>query len=481
METAMDLKQPPALKVLFFAELWERFGFYCMQALLVLFLTKYYSMGDKDAYNLFSAFSALIYATPILGGYLADRFIGFRRAIIIGAVLYLFGYFALASLDKHIFFFALSALIMGNGFFKANVSSLLGKLYDGDDPRRDSGFTLFYMGINIGSFLAPIICAFVAKHYGWGWGFASAGIGMIICLFTCTVGFKLLGERGRAPIKLNMVHKTSVYALIVLLLFGMVQMLRHDNATSNFLIAFEGFAFLALLVVAFFQPRIQRNKLIALIILMIFSIAFWAFYILNFSALILFTERNVNRLIFGYQFPTGMFASIDPFFIITLSPIFAIIWLKLNSKRSKLNPSTPMKFALALISMGLGFLVMAWGIQLSVATGLMAVGWLVLNYLFQETGELALSPIGLAAVTELAPPSLTGFTMGIWFISLSAAYAIGGKIADLTAIPKTLHDDPKVTSVIYQHNFIHFGLACAAVGVVLIFLTPWLKKMMHPV
>jgi POT family proton-dependent oligopeptide transporter len=191
-----DLKQPRGLYLLFFIELWERFGYFAVQALLILYLTKQFLFTDVHAYALFGAFTSLIYATPIIGGYLADRFLGFRKAIILGGILYLFSYFGLASLNRHIFYLSLAGLICGNGFFKANVSSLLGTLYRIKDSRRDSGFTIFYMGINLGGVLAGISCSWAVAKFGWEYGFGLAGLGMIICLIACLLGFKQLGEHG---------------------------------------------------------------------------------------------------------------------------------------------------------------------------------------------------------------------------------------------------------------------------------------------
>jgi POT family proton-dependent oligopeptide transporter len=475
--TTERIKHPPGLPVLFFAELWERFGFYCVQALLVLYLTQKLMWGDKQAYDMFSAFSALIYATPVIGGYLADRLLGYRRAILVGTGLYILGYFGLGSLHPAIFNLALACLIAGNGFFKPNVSSLLGQLYNDPDPRRESGFTLFYMGINIGSFLAPLVCTYIAVNYGWHYGFASAGVGMLICLAICVGGFHRLGDIGKAPIALKAQHKLLFYPLLFIGLIAISQLLHHDTMVNNILIGFGVVTYAILIGIAFFEQAEQRSRLIALIILMVFSVIFWALYVQTFSSLTLFTERNIDRNLLGTIVPTGMFSSINPFFIIILSPLLAVLWLRLNHRRSSWNPSVPMKFALALILMGAGFLALVVGIKFAGPTGLVCMCWLILNYFLQTIGELVLSPIGLSAVTTLSPPRIVGMMMGVWFLSSSAAYAIGGKIADLTALPSAIANNPLLSAPVYETNFYRFGIASVVIGIAMIFLVPKLRRM----
>jgi POT family proton-dependent oligopeptide transporter len=472
------LKQPAGLPVLFSAELWERFGFYCVQSLLVLYLTQKLLWTDKSAYDLFSAFSALIYATPIIGGILADKIIGYRYAVIIGAILYIFGYFAMGSSNPHVFNFALAALITGNGFFKPNVSSLLGKLYNDNDPRRESGFTWFYMGINLGSFSGPLICAAIAANISFHLAFMTAGVGMIISLIICLIGFKKLGGKGLPPIKSTMFSKVVFCLLLLASVYLLGTLLSHDKWVSNILIILEGFAFLFILGYSLFEKdKQQRHRLIALIILMIFSVLFWALYVQMFSSFTLFTERNLDRNFFGHIIPTGMFVSVEPFFIIVFAPLFAMLWMKLNKLQSRFNPSVSIKFALALISVGCAFLSLCVGIKWVGIIHLVPMGYMIWGYFLLTVGELLLSPIGLSAVTALAPPKLTGMVMGVWFLSLSAAYAIGGKLADLTSMPKGL-TLPHETGPVYFTNFLHFGSITVLIGIVLLCISTFLNKMM---
>ena len=376
----------------------------------------------------------------------------------------------------------MAGLICGNGFFKANVSSLLGTLYHLKDPRRDSGFTIFYMGINLGGVVAGLSCGWVAAKLGWQYGFGMAGVGMIICLIACLCGFKQLGEHGLAhnprllskKVLPGLSIQSLIYIATLISLYLISILIVHAKLVSDVLIAFGIAAFSSLLIMGIFEEREQRNKLFALLLLMLFSIAFWALYAQIFSSLTLFTDRIVNRTILNYVVPPSMFSSLNPIFVFALSPIVAFLWLKIYNK--SWNPSTPMKFAVALILTGMGFIFLKFGINLAGVGTIVALGWLLQLYFFQTLGELCLSPVGLSAVTALAPPRLVGMVMGIWFMSLSAAFAVGGRIADLTAIPKSVTNISDIAQI-YSHNFLLFGSVSVLTGMLLIILTPRLKMM----
>lgn len=479
-----NLKQPAGLYNLFFVETWERFGFYCVQALLVLYLSKVHHMSDTQSYDLFSAFSTLIMATPVLGGILADRLIGFRRSVLLGGILYVIGYFALATTSPLLFYPALALQICGNGFFKGCISTLLGTLYNGEhDPRRDSGFTIFYMGINIGSFLAPIISTWIADSYGWGWGFASAGVGMVIGMITAVIGFRKFGKRGLPPslerLKQRIflgVSRETWFFLGLLISIGIICILiDHARFVDHAFDVFAALVAIGVIIVTFRYEREQRNKMLMLIILMIFSVFFWALYNQTFSSLTLFTDRIVNRNTFGWVIPTAMYQSVNPFFIIVLSPILAALWMRLSGNRW--NPSTPMKFVLGLFFLGIGFLALPLGIHMAYQNGMVWQGWLNLSYFLQTIGELCLSPTGLAMITALAPPNLTGMMMGVWFLTVAAGYALGDYIADLTNIPSNVTDLHQI-SAIYSHTFAKFGWITLGITLLLILMTPQLKKLM---
>jgi POT family proton-dependent oligopeptide transporter len=476
-----QLKQPSGLGNLSFFELWERFGFYCVQALLVLYLTKAQHFSDTRAYDLYSAFSALIYATPVIGGYIADKLIGYRHAVVTGTVLYIIGYCALATTHAAFFSPGLALLICGNGFFKGCVSSLLGTLYDDPDARRDSGFTIFYMCFNIGSFLAPIICTWAATSFGWGYGFGAAAIGMLIGFSSASFGFKKLGTHGLPPaperltqrIFLGLSRQNLFYIGIVIAVALITWLMNYAKFVN---IAFIVFSIITVITIGVFTYRynnFQRNKMVMLIILMIFSVFFWAVYLQMFSSLVLFTDRIVDRHFLNWTIPASSYISINPFFLLILSPIFATLWLRLRNRRW--NPSTSMKFALALLFLGIAFLVIPISIASANSSGMVWQGWMVICYFLLALGELCLSPIGLSMITAFAPKDLTAMLMGVWFLCIAAGFAFGDHIANMTSIPSTI-TDIHVMGGIYSHVYNYFGWASIAIGVVLAFLTPWLTR-----
>lgn len=478
------LKQPAGLYNLFFVELWERFGFYCVEALLVLYLIKVHHVTDTKAYDLFSAFSALIYATPVLGGYLADRLLGFRQAIILGSILYFIGYAALASMSHYLFYPALALLICGNGFFKSCVSSLVGTLYNGeDDPRRDSGFTIFYMGINLGVFFAPIVSTWLAFTFGWGYGLGSAAIGILIGLATALIGFKKLGTRGLPtnPALLNKVFFAGIsmrmlfYLGLIVAIFLLVLLINNASLADHLLDVFTIAMLIVIAVISFRYDREQRNRMWALIILLLFSVVFWALYTQMFSSLILFLDRVVNRHFYVWNIPASTYTSVEAFFIIVCSPAVAYLWLRLS--KTRWNPSTGMKFALGLFFVGVAFLTLPLSILVA-KNHLVNQSWVILFYFLVTLGELCLSPIGLAMITALAPTNITGMMMGVWFLTLSAGFALGDYIADLTNIPATM-TDPQQISAIYSHTYAHFGIVALVIALILLTLTPTLKRLMN--
>lgn len=480
----LTTKQPKVLYNLFLVELWERFGFYIVQALLVLYLTKYYHQTDAQSYDIFSAFSALIYASPVVGGYLADRFLGYRGAVFLGGLLFLIGYCGLASQSQPLFYLSLGALICGNGFFKSCISSLVGALYNENDPRRDGGFTIFYMGINIGSFLGPLLGTWAAQTYGWGYGFGVAALGMIIGMVYACFGFKKLEGKGLPPNKaqldakvfLGLSRRHFIWLGVIAAVFLFSICVKHARLSNDIFNIFGALVAVGIVILAFFYKDEQRNKLLAFIILIVFSVLFWALYVQCFTSLTLFTENIVDRRFLSWTIPTAMFQSVNPFFIIVLSPLLAVWWVR--SSGTRWDMSTPAKFALAMLMLGIGFLLLRLGIELAAKNGLVAMTWLNLSYLLQTCGELSLSPIGLSMVIGLAPVNLRGMLMGVWFLSSAAGYALGDYLANLTAIPTGI-TDPIVMGKIYGHAFFQFGIGSIIVGIVLIFCTPFLKRLMH--
>lgn len=483
----MDTTQPKALYVLFFTELWERYGFYTVQALLILFLTKHFLFSDERAYSIFGAYGAMIYATPVVGGYLADKFLGFRRAIYLGGILFIAGYALMSCLSSGIWFYiSLSLLICGNGFFKSNVSSLLGRFYAENDIRRDSGFTLFYMGINIGSFLATLLGAAIAAKYGWNVAFGFAAFGMIIGMFLFTLGQKHIGHQGDPPNAALLKEKKYlhipnicwVYFSTIIAVCLMSFLLEFATAVRWGLLFFGIATIFYVLTVSIQLDRYQHRRMLALLILIIFSVIFWSLYYQTFSSLPLFIDRVVNRNVLGVTIPTAMFLSIGPIVIIIFSPILSWLWLRLTKKGFGL--SAPMKFALGILQMSSGFLLLTLAINIGSNIGEIAASWMLLVFFVQTMGELFLSPIGLSIVTTLAPGRLTGLMMGVWFLSLAAANSIAGWIANFTDIPASM-TDPALIAQHYGHAYKLFGLWGLAFATLLMLLTPLLKRMMRTV
>lgn len=531
---------PKSLFTLFFAEMWERFSFYGMRALLVLFMVQvlFKFMNDPTAidaraYGVYGAYGALVYGTPVLGGLLADRLIGFRKAIIFGGILMALGHITLSVGDAlHLteminlensatFFFypGLALLIVGNGYFKPNISSLLGRLYEEGDPRRDSGFTLFYMGINVGAFLAPLTCGAIGEIYGWHWGFGLAGVGMIIGLIMFYLGRNDLGEHGFAPdpayLKKPVVGPINRWIMVIvgsILSIPIFSILVNQNDMLDVVLPILGAVILGYLLydAIVVEGKVPGQRLGVILILALFHMLFWAFFEQAGSSINLFTERNVDRVLFGNELPTSIFQSVNPGFIILLAPLFANIWVWLSKVRS--DPYTPAKFGWGLVQLGIGFGMFVIGARFfATDDALVPLVFLVLGYLFHTTGELCLSPVGLSMVTKLSPAKIVGFVMGAWFLSISFAHYLAGGIAQLTAVDKTPGLDGEQASpgaFAKTRDFITEGqfnslsedvlsrwdslaayisvfepLAYTAIGggVLMFLLVPLIKRMMHGV
>jgi POT family proton-dependent oligopeptide transporter len=415
---------PKALYLLFFTELWERFSYYGMRGLLTLYLTKTILAGGLEvpaatATLIYGYFTGFVYFTPIIGGWIADRFIGQRRAILIGGTLMALGQFSLFSTtpgSPAVAFglplttcLGLLLLIIGNGFFKPNISTLVGQLYEQGDPRRDSAFTIFYMGINIGAFLAPLVCGYFAEdlfatktvvngveqvsNYGFRYGFLAAGLGMVLgqIIFNLFAP-RLLGPIGLAPVKVA----------------------KDVNAPKETL------------------SKEETDRMAVIFIITLFVVFFWAGFEQAGSSLTLYTDSYINREVFGYLIPTSWFQSVNPLFIVALAPIVASIWLSLGRKGKDL--SIPVKMGLGMVLLGVGFLFMVGAVlerggDVSDTTVKASILWLLATYFFHTIGELCLSPIGLSMVTRLAPISYTSALMGVWFLAPFVAQIAGGYIA----------------------------------------------------
>jgi POT family proton-dependent oligopeptide transporter len=438
----MKKGHPIALYYLFFVELWERFAYYGMRALLTLYMVQrlFADMArheaDATAVGTYAAFGALVYATPVIGGMLADRFLGYRRSIIAGSILMAAGLFLMLVPEKLFFFIGLGVLVAGNGLFKPNMSSMVGSLYEPGDPRRDGGFTIFYMGVNIGALLSPLVCGWVAYAYGWTYGFGLAGVGMIIGLLVFQYGIKKGVFEGKGLPPDTPANRTpfaglskSAWSIILSVVAApLFSIIIWKNQLAGYLL-YIVLAFVVFVVAKSFLEisRPEREKIIVIFILALFSTIFWAFFEQAGTTLTLFAERNVD-LKFMNAAQTN---TINPFYIILLSVPFSMLWTWMSSKR--MNPYTPYKFAYGIAQLGLGFLIFALGARFASESGMVPMIYLIIGYFFITTGELFISPIGLSMVTRLSPAKVVSFMMGVWYLSISFAHYIAGIIAKFTA------------------------------------------------
>ncbi len=452
-QTDEILGHPKGLFYLFFAELWERFSFYGMRALLVLYIgTELYKdlmNGEEIAYEIYAAYGALVYFTPAIGGMIADRLIGHKNSIMLGGILMCLGHFIMAYEQETVFFIALGFLIIGNGFFKPNISSLVGGLYDEKDPRRDNGFTIFYMGINLGAFLSPLICGWLGHSYGWHYGFAAAGVGMLVGLIVFWKGIKknIFGDQGHQPeaMKTKNYFGFNVKYIVYILAFLSVPLfafLVNKNAVvvpffETDLMGFLLWTLLILVIVyliVLFATKLDRKQIfqiISIVILTFFITIFWAFFEQGGSSLTIFAENNVDLVILN----AAQTNSINAGYIVLLAIPFSLMWGYLSKKKK--NPNSPVKFGLAILQLGLGFVFFAMSGSFMSVEGMVPMVFLMLGYLFITTGELFCSPIGLSKVTQLSPGFLVSFMMGVWFLSSSFAHHISGIIAKMTIPDQT--------------------------------------------
>jgi len=449
--------------MLFFTEMWERFSFYGMRALLTLYMTiqLFEHLQDPEkkvaAFGIYAAYGALVYATPFIGGIIADKFLGYKKSVLFGSVFMAIGHFVMAVENEFWLYIALSFLIIGNGFFKPNISSMVGGLYAPGDSRRDGGFTIFYMGINLGAMLSPLLCGYLGERYGWHWGFGLAGVGMLLGLLVFGNGQKKLENNGEPPNPellakkigglLSIEHFIYMCTLASVIVFAVL--VRHYELMSYVLTPFAIGIVLLLLVKALRSDAIVRDRLLVILILLFFTTLFWSFFEQAGSSITLFTNENVDRSILGISIPASLFQSVNPFFILILAPLFSYTWTRLSA--NNLEPSTPLKFAIGLFLLGLGFVGFYAGnnfisfneITLGNGTGLsvakaatVPLFFLLQGYLLHTMGELCLSPIGLSMVTKLSPKSNLAMVMGAWFLSSAMAHHVAGAIAQMTAEPE---------------------------------------------
>jgi proton-dependent oligopeptide transporter, POT family len=497
---------PRGLSTLFFTEMWERFSYYGMRALLMLFMVAPVAAGGmgmsaERAAAIYGLYTGSVYFTTIPGGWIADRLLGLRRAVLVGGISIALGHYCLAANVRPLFYAGLVFIVVGTGLLKANISSIVGQLYARDDPRRDAGFSIFYMGINLGAFISPFVCGYLGQEIGWHWGFGAAGVGMTLGLIQYVLGQKRLGQAG-----LLLERPANAGRLWVAILAAVAV----AAALLYAVWPYRGGVMLVLTAVLFAwllrtgaprgreaappderrrihfdaAPRgreaappderrrihfdaaeaaTERTRIGAIIVLFVFATLFWMGFEQAGSSLTLFADQYTHNVIFAWAFPSSWYQSVEPAFVITLAPVFAWLWVRLGRR----EPSSPAKFAYGLLLLGVGFLFVAVAARIYARTGVkVSPWWLILLYLFHALGELSLSPVGLSTVTKLAPARIVGLMMGVWFLALSLGNFLAGYVAgffEKMPLPQL------------------FGAVCLSTtlsAVVLALLTPPIKRLM---
>ena len=485
---------PSGLSTLFFTEMWERFSYYGMRAILTLYMTKTFAEGglgfdERYASIIYATYVSSVWYLPLPGGWLADKILGFRRAVLLGGIIIASGHFAMAINSKFTFFAGLVLIACGTGLLKPNISAMVGQLYSEEDKRRDAGFSIFYMGINLGAFLSPLVVGFLAQgetfrnfivsmgfdpNTTWHWGFAAAGVGMTLGLVQYLFGGKKLAHVGDRPTKVAVEAVEETQARLDVLTLALAVIGGVGGAAIGMYFGEAGvLSALFPTVVGFFAGYIigtcrhlngeELKRVLVIFILFVFSILFWMTYEQAGSSLTLFADRLTNNTIFGWAFPSSWFQSVPAIFVIILAPVLGAIWQTLSARQ----PSSPGKFTIGLFFAGIAFVVIAFASTLT-GGGRVSPMWLVLVYFLQTIGELCLSPVGLSTVTKLSPARMVGLMLGVWFLSIS----IGSYIAGL-ATRLFEGNDPTVLT----KAFGAFAAVTLVAAVLLAILTPFIKKL----
>ncbi|MFM9851895.1 MAG: peptide MFS transporter [Sphingomonadaceae bacterium] len=480
------LGHPRGLFLLFFVEMWERFSYYGMRALLIFYLTKHWLFAKDDASVIYGTYTALVYITPVIGGYIADKYLGQRKAVQFGAILLTIGH-ALMAFEGvggqndptiNVFWLALAFIIAGVGFLKANISTIVGQLYTRTDIRRDPAYTIFYMGINLGGALGPIIAGYLGETYGWSYGFGAAGIGMFFGWLFFTLGQPLLMGKGESPDPVKLASRVSGVKLewwlysVGIVLIGLCWWLVQKPAVVGGVLGIAGgMLVLYILFTAVTKMGAEdRNRIIAALFLIFVSILFWALFEQAGSSLSLFTDEHVDRHILGGEVKASIFQSLNSIYIVLLAPVVAFIWTWLGKRN--LEPSAPAKFGIALIQLGVGFLILVAGTLAAGPGQLTPVIFIFLIYLLHTTGELCLSPVGLSAMNRLSPLNMASLMMGTWFFASATGDFAAGLIAAAIGAKGA---GPEHVMDVYSTA----GWVAVGVGVLVILISPLIKRLMH--
>lgn len=573
---------PRQLARLFTTEMWERFGYYGMRALLTLYLTKHFIFNDGEATGLYGGYTALVYLTPLIGGYLADQYLGSKRSVKFGAIIMALGYFTLAFggapskpyavIDGHryevqidnfrdtptsakdekrmlidganryqikgnedgsiallkadgsvertipkdglqskseknpltvaILLLALSLISVGNGFFKPNISTMVGELYSKEDGRRDAGFTIFYMGINLGSILGQLACPFLADAFGWPAGLACAGFGMLISWALIQFHGGRLDGYGEPPTRSGPDRAMLIYVLaivavpLVYLLFQNVLSTPRLDAGDGFVAGLMALPLLNKMLYLTFLvsvpgiliwswmagDRREFQMMVVAMVLITFNVVFWTLFEQAGSSLTLFADRNTNRSVFGlFEMSAPQTQNFNPISVVLFAPVLSLLWVWLAKRKAE--PSIPVKFAIALIGVGGGFLFLVWGTSFAGPDYKVGLWWLAGLYLIHSLAELCISPVGLSMITKLSIARIVGLMMGVWFLSISIAQSLAGLLAQSASVETVGGQvtNPKVSLETYTGVYQHYGVITIGIGLLLLILSPLIKKWMHGV
>ena len=442
---------PKGLSTLFFTEMWERFSYYGMRALLILFMTAPLAAGGlafdtATAGAIYGLYTSMVYMTTLPGGWIADRLIGQRRAVLYGGIIIASGHFCMAFSSLATFYLGLFLIVIGTGLLKGNVSVIVGQLYAKGDLRRDAGVSIFSMGINLGAFIAPLICGYLGQNVSWHIGFAAAGVGMTLGVIQYVLGARNLGTAGLYPVPAespqaaSSLKRNATIAGVVLVALTVgfaigaytgaipVTAVQVSDAAGVMLLAIVVLFFGWLFASGNWSPE-ERKKIYVIGVLFLAAALFWSVFEQAGSTLNLFADRNTKNVVLGWAYPSSWFQSLNSLFLIIFAPVFAWLWLRLA--RSGNEPSSPAKFAAGLVLVGAGFAVLIWAAKMAEQGIQVSPMWLTLTYFLHTCGELCLSPVGLSAMTKLAPARIGGLMMGVWFLATSVGNFIGGRVSSL--------------------------------------------------
>lgn len=468
-------KQPKAFYLIFTIELWERFGYYGLQAIMAVYLVKQLGMSEADSITLFSSFSALVYGLTAIGGWLGDKVLGTKRVIILGALVLCVGYglIAWSGHDVSMVYIGMATVAMGSGLFKANPSSLLSTCYEKDDPRLDGAFTMFYMSINVGSLISMMLTPWLAARYGWSVAFSLSVVGLAITVINFLLCQKIVKNYGSkpdfAPLNIGKLLMTLVGIVVVITI---ATWLLHHQFIARIVL---GVIALGIILVfakeAFALQGAARRKMIVAFLLMVEAIVFFVLYMQMPTSLNFFAIRNVEHSILGIAFEPEQYQALNPFWIMVASPILAAIYNKLGDRMPM-----PHKFAFGMVLCSAAFLVLPLGASFATQQGIVSVNWLILSYALQSVGELMISGLGLAMVAQLVPQRLMGFIMGSWFLTTAGAAMIAGKVANLMAVPENV-TDPLQSLQVYSDVFKQIGIVTGVIAVLMLLTAPLLNRM----